>query len=328
MKNGGSPVPKVSFKDEKTVAKLLLVLVMVFWGGSFVASKVGLEGMYPVELATLRFAIATPLLLAMTVLVFGWKSLKIERRDLLILFGMAMTGITLQYIVQLVAMTYTTVTNTVLLINMGSFFVLIPAVLIYKEKFKADNWLGVLIAFFGAALIITKGNFGLTTNIIGDGLVLISAALWAVYVLIGNRLAGKYSVLTQLNYIFIIGFLGLLPFYALTPRHDIGAISAISWGSLLYLAVVCSIIAYFFFNDAIIKIGPSKTAIYQYFEPFFGIIFAVLLVNEPLTAFVVVGGALIIAGIALADNNLKIIGYFKKGKGKEPVIVPPLEGHQ
>ena len=60
---------------------------MMLWGGSFVASKLGLDGMYPIELATLRFAIATPLLLLMTVAFFGWKSLKVDRKHLPVLFA-------------------------------------------------------------------------------------------------------------------------------------------------------------------------------------------------------------------------------------------------
>ncbi|HEY3272501.1 MAG TPA: DMT family transporter [Methanocella sp.] len=302
--------------------KVILVLVMVLWGGSFIASKVGLDSLYPVEMATLRFAIATPLLLLITVLLYGVKSLKVKGKDLPVLFAMAMTGVTLQYIVQFVAMTYTTVTNTALLINMGTFFVIIPSVLLLKEKFTADNTLGVILAFAGAVLVATNGNLTLSVNLIGDGLVLICAVFWATYILIGNKLAGKYSVLTQLNYIFIIGFLGLLPFYFLTPHHDIASLGAVSWASLLYLAIICSIIAYFFFNDAIIKIGPSQTAIYQYFEPMFAIIFAIVLLSEPFTIAIGLGAILIIAGIAMADNNLKIIGLFRKsnipGPGKEP----------
>jgi drug/metabolite transporter (DMT)-like permease len=295
---------------------------MAVWGGSFVASKLGLDGMYPIELATLRFAIATPLLLLMTVAFIGWKSLKIDRKHLFVLFALAMTGITLQYTVQLIAMTYTSITNTVLLINMGTFFVLIPSAPFLKVRFTADNIFGVVIAFVGAALIITNGSLGLTTNAIGDSLVIVSAILWAIYVLIGNRLAGKVSVLTQLNYIFIFGFLGLLPFYAITPRHDLASLPLMSWGSPLYLAIFCSIIAYFFFNDAIIKIGPSQTAIYQCFEPMFGIIFAILLLSEPLTIFIGIGALLIVAGIAMADNNLKIPGLFLKGDTSGPAGEP------
>jgi drug/metabolite transporter (DMT)-like permease len=293
--------------------KVILVLVMVLWGGSFVASKVGLDSLYPVELATLRFAIATPLLLVITVLLYGVKSLQVKKKDLPVLFAMAMTGVTLQYIVQFVAMTYTTVTNTALLINMGTFFVIIPSVLLLKERFTADNTLGIILAFAGAGLVATNGNIALSVNLLGDGLVLICAVFWAVYILIGNKLAGKYSVLTQLNYIFIIGFLGLLPFYFLTPHHDIASLGTVSWASLLYLAIICSIIAYFFFNDAIIKIGPSQTAIYQYFEPMFAIILAIVLLNEPFTIYICLGAILIIGGIALADNNLKLIGLFRKG---------------
>jgi drug/metabolite transporter (DMT)-like permease len=139
--------------------------------------------------------------------------------------------------------------------------------------------------------------------------------MWAIYILIGNRLAGKYSVLAQLNYIFIIGLIGLIPAYLVTPHHSFGEISTLTWECLLYLALICSIIAYFIFNGSIIKLGPSKTAIYQYLEPFFAIVLAIVLLSEPLTAMVAIGALFILTGIAMADNNLKIIGQIVKDTG-------------
>lgn len=293
--------------------KLTLALVMALWGGSFIASKVGLQGLYPVELATIRFAIAVPVLVAVTLLVEGRRAFRISLKDLPVLVVMAFTGVTLQYIVQFVAMTYTSVTNTALLINMGTFFVIIPSALFLKLKLSIDNILGVAVAFLGAALVATNGVLAFTPNLIGDGLVILCAVMWAIYILVGNKLGGKYSVLSQLNYIFIIGFIGLLPAYFFTPHHAFAEFSTLSWTSILYLAIICSVIAYFFFNDAIIKIGPSKTAIYQYLEPFFAITMAIVLLSEPLTIAIAFGAALIIAGIAMADNNLKVLGYFMKG---------------
>ncbi|WP_302476240.1 DMT family transporter [Methanocella conradii] len=290
---------------------MALVLVMVLWGGSFIASKVGLQDMYPVELATIRFAIAAPLLLVITLALEGRKALRIARKDMPVLIIMALTGVTLQYIVQFVAMTYTSVTNTALLINMGTFFVVIPSALFLKEKLTADNYLGVVVAFLGAALVATKGSLAFTPNLIGDGLVLACAIMWAVYILVGNRLAGKYSVLSQLNFIFLVGFIGLIPAYLITPHHALAKISTTAWACILYLSLICSIIAYFIFNDSIIKLGPSKTAIYQYLEPFFAILFAILLLGEPLTILIALGAILIIAGVAMADNNLKLIGHIK-----------------
>ncbi|WP_230742658.1 DMT family transporter [Methanooceanicella nereidis] len=309
-------VQKVSYKtllslDEIAFTKVMLVLAMVIWGGSFIASKVGLSELYPIELAALRFAIATPVLLLFTVMAYGVGSLKIDLKDLPVLIVLGMTGVTLQYIFQFIGMYYTTVTNSALLINMATFFIIIPSAIFLKEKINADNILGVILAFVGAALVITKGEFIFQANIIGDGLILICAVLWAIYVLTGNKLAGKYSVLTQLNYIFIIGFIGLIPAYFLTPHHALTEISLLSWECIIFLSIFCSIFAYFIINNAIVKIGPSKTAIYQYFEPLFAIIFAIILLSEPLTVFIGIGGLMIIAGIAMADNNIKLLSIFK-----------------
>ncbi len=294
---------------------------MVLWGGSFIASKWGLEGLYPVELATLRFAIAAPLLLVLTLLLEGRRAFRIARRDLPVLVVMALTGVTLQYIVQFVGMTYTTVTDTALLINMGAFFVIIPSALFLKEKMTLDNLLGVGIAFLGAVFVTTNGDFAFTPNLLGDGLILICAVMWAAYILLGNRLAGKYSVLAQLNYIFLIGFILLLPAYFVTPHHPLGEISAPAWGCILYLALICSVVAYLVFNSAIIDLGPSKAAIYQYLEPFFAIILAIVLLGEPLTIPFAVGALFIITGIAQADSNLRILSSLRGRIGatkKEP----------
>jgi drug/metabolite transporter (DMT)-like permease len=250
-----------------------------------------------------------------TFLLEGRKAFHIAWKDLPVLVVMALTGVTFQYIVQFVAMTYTSVTNTALLINMGTFFVIIPSALFLKERLTIDNILGIVIAFIVAVLVATRGNFAFSPNLIGDGLVIICAVMWAIYILVGNRLAGTYSVLAQLNYILIIGFIGLLPAYFLTPHHAFSQLSPATWSSLLYLAIVCSVIAYFFFNDAIIKLGPSKTAIYQYMEPFFAIILAIVLLSEPFTAAIAAGAVLIVAGIAMADNNLRLLGYFVKDGG-------------
>ena len=323
MKNGGSQVLKEYFKAPHlsitAKAKVLLVLVMVVWGGSFIASRIGLDDLYPVELATLRFAIAAPLLLLITIIVAGPRSLYVAPKDLPVLVVMALTGVSLQYIIQFVGMTYTSVTNTALLINMGTFFVIIPSALFLKEKLSVDNALGVVIAFLGAVLVATRGNLEFSPKLLGDGLIVICAVMWAIYILIGNKLAGKYSVLTQLNWIFMIGFICLIPFYLVTPHHALASFSLLSWECILYLAIFCSIIAYFVFNDAIIKIGPSKTAIYQYLEPFFAIVFAILILGEPLSAAIIVGALFILAGIAMADNNLKIVSLIIRPKESEAV---------
>jgi len=288
---------------------------MVVWGGSFIASKIGLRQLYPVELATFRFAIAVPLLIAITLLLEGKSAFKIARKDLPILVIMALTGVTLQYIFQFYGMTLTSVTDTALLINMGTFFVIIPSALFLRERLSLDNWIGVVVAFLGAFVIATGGSIVFSMNLVGDGLVLICAVMWATYMLVGNRLAGKYSVLAQLNYIFIIGFIGLIPAYLLSPRHAISDFSATSWACILYLAIICSVFAYFIFNDSIIKLGPSRAAIYQYLEPLFAIFYAIVLLGEPLTILVAAGAIFIMVGIAMADNNLKIFGYILK----EPV---------
>ena len=81
-----------------------------------------------------------------------------------------------------------------------------------------------------------------------------------IYTIIGKKLSGKYHPLTVLNYVFILGTIGFLPFYFLTPHADVTTIPLPVVGAILFLAVFCSIIAYLIYNVALDSMDVSRVA--------------------------------------------------------------------
>ncbi len=293
--------------DEKGRNDLLLIIgllaINVFWGGSFIANEIALESVGPIEIASLRFFITAPLLFAVTLFWKGRGIFKIDRKDLLPIIGMAITGVTLQYVIQVSAQTYTSAINASLLINTSTFFILFLGALFLAEKLTPARIMGAFIGFGGVALLVSGGSLNFSLGQVGDGMILLCAFLWALYTIIGKKLSGRYHPLTVLNYVFILGTIGFIPFYILTPHADVTTIPLPVVGAILFLAVFCSIIAYLIYNVALDSMDVSRVALFIYFVPLSTIILAWLIRGESLTIASGIGGLLVLAGMWIAERK-------------------------
>jgi drug/metabolite transporter (DMT)-like permease len=88
-----------------------LFAINVFWGGSFIANAIALKSIGPIEIASIRFFIAAPLLAVITLLWKGPGIFRVEKKDYPAILAMSITGVTLQYIIQVTAQSYTTAIN-------------------------------------------------------------------------------------------------------------------------------------------------------------------------------------------------------------------------
>jgi drug/metabolite transporter (DMT)-like permease len=280
-----------------------LLAINVFWGGSFIANAIALKSIGPIEIASLRFFITAPLLFAITLFWKGPGIFKIDRKDLLPLIGMAITGVTLQYVIQVTAQNYTSAINASLLINTSTFFILFLGALFLTEKLTPARVMGAFIGFGGVALLVSGGALDFSLGQIGDIMILVCAFLWAIYTIIGKKLSGKYHPLTVLNYVFILGTIGFLPFYFLTPHADLTNMPLQVVGAIVFLAVFCSIIAYLVYNIALDRMEASQVAIFIYFVPLSTIILAWLILGESLSFASGIGGLLVLAGMWIAERK-------------------------
>lgn len=161
--------------------------------------------------------------------------------------------------------------------------------------------------------MISKGHFTILFNpstIFGDGLVLLNAIIWAWFTLKGKVVLEKYSPFTAMAYIHIFGTILLLPFAVLpspfveiTLIEQLPSISIKTISVTAYLAVFCSVYGYFIWYLGISKIGAVKTAIYSYFNPIMATIAGMLIFNEKLTMYVVIGGLLVILGVYITNQK-------------------------
>lgn len=282
-----------------------LLAINIFWGGSFVANAIALKYIGPIEIASIRFFIAAPLLLIATYLWKGREIFKFDKKDIPTFIILALTGVTFQYVIQVSAQDFTSATSASLLINSSVFIIMILGALFLGEKMTWMRIMGAVIGFVGVALLVTKGSLSLEMdgNALGDMMIILCAFLWSVYSIYGKKISMKYHPLVLLNYIFILGAIGLIPFYFLTPHMPIQSVPLPAMAAILFLAIFCSIIAYLIYNIALEKMDASRVAVYIYFVPLSTIILAAFILNETLTMASAAGGLMVLLGMYLAEKK-------------------------
>ncbi len=275
---------------------------MLIWAGSFIFIKIGLKEIKPFNLAFYRFAIASPILLSIVYLRRRLQVLKKE--DLISMVILAITGVTLLYAVQFVALIYTTATNSSILINVSVIFIAVMSVFI-GERFNKFKVIGLILSFFGVILVVSKGQFKFFSSktFFGDILIIFDGFLWAIYTIVGKSMLEKYNVEVLTAYAFIIGSILLFPLSIYEGFENPLSLSLTSWICILYLSLLCSVFGYLAWYSALTTMDATKVAVFVYIVPFFTAIMAFFALKENIGIFTVIGGILTIGGVYLVEKQ-------------------------
>ena len=300
---------KNDWKNSKITGHIGALITVICWGCSFIASKVLMEGasMTPVEVYVYRFTLAYLMMLALTFKEMRSKSWKDELQ-------MALCGIcsgTLYFLMENYALIYTSTGNVSLLSAISPLFTAILLSVIYKTRMKSGEITGSVIAFIGVALVIMSESIskglGMEIHPIGDILAISCALSWAVYSIAIKRLIPIYNTFFLTRKLFFYGLITSLPLLFLQhePLHlqvlfDMSQPRYLL--NLLFLAVMCSSMAYLLWNESMKIIGPLATNNYLYFQPPVTMIAGCFLLGETIYPFGYVGCALVLCGLYVADN--------------------------
>ena len=286
--------------EKPYVYNFLLITTMVIWAGSFVFIKIGLKELTPFNLALYRFLLASPIIFLYVFIKGKFKFP--EKVDLPNVILLSLSGITLLYAFQFFALKLTTATNASILINSATLFVVIFAILT-GERVTLLRALGIIIAFIGITLVISRGDLEIFTSrtIYGDLLLIVDGILWAVYTVIGKKLLNKYDPENLTTNVFILGTIFLIPFALWEGLQSPINLSVTAISSIVYLSILCSVFGYIVWYHVLEKRESSVVAAYIYLIPLFTAIMAHYVLHEEITILTAVGGALTITGLLFAE---------------------------
>jgi drug/metabolite transporter (DMT)-like permease len=267
------------------------IAVVIVWAAAFPAIKALLDhGFAAVDVAILRYAVVAPGF-ALLLWRSGWLP-RLTRRDAvrIVVAGVLVVA---GYHVSLNAGTrFTSSGSAALIVALAPALTLLLAVRLGLERLVPGRVAGLALAFAGVAVVM----------LLGSGQEILGApASFALYNVLMKPLLARYSVFALTAATSLVGTAALLPF---ARRSTVTALTEASRGDLalvLYLGVVCTLLGYVAWNIGLRGLGASRAVVYAYGVPALAVVLGALVLDEPVTVWLALGGALIVGGVALAQ---------------------------
>ena len=282
-----------------------VLLAILFWGISFVATRAVVQQISPITLIFMRAALGSLLLVGiLTARGRAWIPPRSAWPPLLL---MGFIGVALHGLLQAYALQLTSAVNSGWLIGLTPIWSAILAAIHLRERFPPRKLLGLFVGFAGAVLVVTRGQIAggvlALPSTRGDLMILASTVNWAVYSVVGRPTLKRLGSLVSTTCALVVGWALLtIPFVFSRAWGDFARLDGIGWLSVLFLGVFCSGLGYLWWYSALEKIETSRVAAFLYLEPLVTLAAAVVLLGETVGAMTIVGGLLLIGGVALVER--------------------------
>ncbi len=289
----------------------LMVLLIVFWGSSFVVVKELLgDGLSPTAVATFRFLVAGALFLIALMAkkrVSPDYKLRVQKRDLLTLLALALTGVTFFFTIQYTGIQLAGASIAAVLVCLLSpLLITVFSARLFGEHLMKKQTVGIITAVAGTLLVVLADLLNLEgsmTFLVGTLILLSTPVMWAVYSLLGEKIMQKYDAFLVVAYVSLLGGVCLIPFsLADNSFFQIFTLTTNQWLGILYLSSTCSLLGYYIWFYVLKKAGATASS-FLFAEPLVTVVFAVLFVNETLYPSVLAGAVLIFIGVFLVTTK-------------------------
>jgi drug/metabolite transporter (DMT)-like permease len=299
------PAASAAARDRR-VAELGVLIVMVLWAANFIVVKSAVAVLPPVGFTFLRFAIASVTLL----LLLRWRegSVAMPRRDFLAMALLGALGFGLYQILWTTGLTTVAAGDSALIIASTPVLVAFLAVVARSDVLTPAKLVGGIVSFLGVATVIASGQ-GLTLgrSLIGEGITLLAAVLWAVYLAFGAPFLSRHSPLRTTAWATVAGTFVLAPLaIAQLAPVDLGALPPNAWGAVLYSGFLAAGVSNVVVQNGVRVIGPTRTSAYQFLVPALAVVLAALLLHEEIRLGQIVGGVVIVAGVLITRGGLPL----------------------
>lgn len=290
------------------------LLSMVFWSFSFVWIKIVYEAYGPLTTVLFRLLISTGLMLIFTIL--SRKLQKMQPGDLKLFALMAFFEPFLYFMGESYGLKYVSSTVASVIVATIPLFSPIAAWYFYKEKLSRTNLYGLVITFLGVSLVVLDSSFNFTASPLGVSLEFLAVMGAIGYASILKGISHRYNTFTIITYQNMIGAVFFLPFWLVFEMKDFTRVPfhAEAFWAIIKLAIFASTFAFILFTYSIRNLGINKSNIFINIIPVSVAIIAYIILGDQLNFHQMVGIAIVISGLFLAQINWK-----RKKHGPNPV---------
>ncbi|MDH4157279.1 MAG: DMT family transporter [candidate division Zixibacteria bacterium] len=291
--------------------RILVLLAIVFWGWTFVATKVVLPYVTPVELLGLRFLLGLPVLLA----ILAAKKLRFNftpRSRRTVLFGSAI--ITAHFLIQITGLKYTSATNTGWIISVTPLVIALLSFLVLRERISRYQVVAIGVATIGILCLVSRGDFSSLgwLSSIGDWLILATAHTWAIFTVATRNVSRQCHPLTVTvgvllpSSVVVLGYMLFTSDWSKFLHLPADAIVA-----LIFLGILGLAVGHWFWQEGVSKLGATRAGLFLYIMPVSTTALAVPYLEESFGLFTAVGGILVLGAVFLAERLTSQIAVTK-----------------
>lgn len=269
----------------------LVLIVILVWAFNNIMIKLGLDEMPPLLLTTLRFALVAALIVPFT---------RITRAQLPLVLKLAASFGLMHFGFLFIGLNYAEAGTGALLVQLGTPFATILAAIFLKERLRLKPVIGMLVSFSGVVVLAggptLPGPLALT-------LLLLSALGWAITNLL-VKTGPEIAPLTMAGWLsmFAIPLVGMGSM--LFEQHQWAAMINAGWrgwGAVIYSAVMSSILAYGLWNTLLRRHSVARLIPLSLLTPVVVVLLGVLMLDESMALNKLIGGALVVGGIAIIN---------------------------
>jgi len=304
----------------RPVIATLIGVVVVIWAINFIAAKIGLRSFPPLTMASFRVCAAG---LVIIPFYLGVRRMRLAafaktdsalgrgftRRDVWTFLYLGFFGVSVNQFCFTLGLHYTSVNHSAVIVGMGPIYTLILAVLLRLERATWHKAVGMTIAFTGIAVLASEhGISAHSASLLGDAITMMGSVGFAIYAVLGKRVAGEYDALTMTAYNHFAGALILLPLavhqaWMLHATGNWRAVQWEAWAAILYMGLFGSAVAYLLYYWLLRYLEASQLSAFTYLLPVLATILGILTLGEKGSWMELVGGALALGGVYWTESS-------------------------
>ncbi|HMB61581.1 MAG TPA: DMT family transporter [Eudoraea sp.] len=293
--------------SKRTLAILAAILATTIYGlNHTIAKGVMPDVVMPYGFIMLRVIGAAILFWGIS--IFGPKE-HIERKDYLRMLLCAFLGMGFNMLAFFKGLSLSTPINSAVLITLTPIIVLVLSAILIREKISKLKIGGIFIGFLGALGLLLLGaeiRQDAPNIPVGNALIILNAILYGSYLIVAKTLIKKYHPFTFMKWLFTLGIFICLPF-------GFGELSEIQWSSMsfeavwqiTFVVVGTTFCTYLFNIFALTQLKASTLSAFIYVQPLLGILFAVVMGKDSLTAVKILAATMVLLGVYLAGRKPK-----------------------
>lgn len=280
-----------------------LLSAVVFWGLSFIGTKIALQSFPVLIILFLRFSIATVFFVA---LMYYKKMHRISLEQHKKVLFLALAQPILYFIFESYGIKNTGAATSSLLIATVPIVVMILAVLFLKEKVTLPKLLGIILSFVGILLIVygdPRMSSGGNNSLWGLFCLSMAVLFGAIYNVLARSISQGLSVIAMTGYQFLYGTLILIPMLLVQqPVVDLPNIPLEGILAVIFLTLFSTIVGFLSYNYALSKIPASQASVFLNAIPVVTVLGAWVYLQETITLLQLIAGAIIILALYLANK--------------------------